>query len=277
MAPRRAAATFANVIPRRFVILAVLLGSACALSAPPADSTLTAATDDLDASAQRELTAAHAAPDDANAQVAAAMRLFQAADLRLQRATVAWLDAHRDADRAAVLAADDQLGDDVRRDVVSLCTEGLACAERAAASRSDDVAARLHVALHVSLLAWANGPARSLVAGYGGRLVKEVDAAIALDPAFDGGAPLRLAGRFRSKAPWPYGDLAAATQDLTRAVEIASVPVNHLFLGDALFAKKDVAAAEAQWRLAVQARADESTKWSADLLRELARRRLAAK
>lgn len=55
------------------------------------------------------------------------------------------------------------------------------------------------------------------------------------------------------------------------------MPVNHLFLGDALFAKKDVAAAEAQWRLAVAAPADESTKWSADLLRELARRRLAAK
>jgi len=264
------------VTPRWPLVLVVLLHAACALSAPPADTTLTTVTGDLDELARQALAAATAAPDDATAQILAATRLFQAADLRMQRATVAWLDAQRDADRAAVLAADDQLGDDVRRDIVSLCTEGLACAERAAAARPNEVAARLHVALHVSLLAWANGPARSLVAGYGGRLVKEVDAALAIDPKFDGGAPLRLSGRFRSKAPWPYGDLPAATKDLARAVEIASVPVNHLFLGDAEFVAKNVAAAEAQWRLAITAPADESTKWSAELLRELARRRLAS-
>ncbi len=257
------------------VLLAPLLG-ACALSAPPAEETLSSASG-IDALAQDALTAARAAPEDAAAQLLATQRLFQAADLRLQRATVAWLDLHRDADRATVLAAEDRLGDDVRSGIVSLCTEGLACAERATNVRPHDVVARLHEGLHVSLLAWANGPARSLMAGYGGRLVKAIDAALAADAELDGGAPLRLLGRFRSKAPWPYGDVPAATTALARAVALRSVPVNHLFYGDALAVAGDMGAAEEQWRLCTEAPADESTRWSADLLRDLARRRLAAK
>ncbi|MBL8749366.1 MAG: hypothetical protein JNK78_09400 [Planctomycetes bacterium] len=258
------------------VALLGLLFGACALSAPPADETLSSASG-IDALAQDALNAARAAPSDAAAQMFATERLFQAADLRLQQATVAWLDLHRDADRATVLAAEDRLGDDVRAGIVSLCNEGLACAERAVNTRPDDAAARLHEGLHVSLLAWANGPARSLMAGYGGRLVKAIDAAIAANAALDGGAPLRLQGRFRSKAPWPYGDVAAGTRALARAVALRSVPVNHLFYGDALAAAGDTGAAEEQWRLCIGAPADDSTRWSADLLRELARRRLAAK
>lgn len=260
------------------------LAAACALSAPPPESTLapqTSAGDatgiELDALTNDALRAARALPDDPAAQLAAAARLFQAADLRLQRATVAWLAANPDADRATVLAAEDRLGDDVRREIVSLCTEGLACAERAAKTRSADVAVSLYTGLHVSLLAWANGPARSLVAGYGGRLVAAIDAALAADAAFDNGSPLRLQGRFRSKAPWPYGDVPVATKALARAVEIAPLPVSLLFHGDALAAAGDTPGAEAQWRLVADAKADDSTRWSADLMRELARRRLAAR
>ena len=262
-------------------VLAVL--AACALSAPPPEATLAppAATaggtgGELDALAKAALAAARGAPEDLVAQRTAAVRLFQAADLRLQRATVAWLAARPEIDRASVLAAEDRLASDVRTEIVSLCTEGLACAERAVAAAPRDVEARLHVGLHVSLLAWANGPARSLMAGYGGRLVESIDQALALDATFDGGAPLRLQGRFRSQAPWPYGDREVAKRALGRAVEIASVPVNHLFYGDALAHAGEVEAAEAQWRLCIGAPADESTKWSADLMRELARRRLAA-
>ena len=263
--------------------IAVAMLLACARWAPPADETLRAppgtssADPDLDALARDALTAARAAPDDVALQLDAAAALFQAANLRMQRAAVAWLAAHPEGDRAAVMAADDRIRDDIAQQVVSLCTDGLACAERAAEARPDDVRAQLHVGLHVSLLAWANGPARSLMAGYIGRMTAAIDRAIALDPTHDGGAPLRLQGRFRSKAPWPYGDLPAATKALQRAVEIAAVPVNHLFYGDALAAAGDVDAAEAQWRLAVDAPADESTKWVADSMREMARRRLAAR
>jgi hypothetical protein len=193
----------------------------------------------------------------------------------LQQATVAWLAAHPAATRAEVLAADDQVDGAVRQDVVSLCTRGLELADEAARARPDDVAVRLHQALHLSLLAWANGPARSLMAGYGPKMVKAIDQALALDGKHDGGAPLRLQGRFRGQAPWPYGDVPKAKDALQQACAVASLPVNHLFYGDVLHKAGETEAALQQWQLATTAMADESTRWSADLLRTLARARLA--
>lgn len=268
-------------IPSAALLVCCWLGS-CKLSAPAADTTLAApatavgsATAALDALALDALAAVAAAPQDLGALEAATKVLFQAADLRLQQATVAWLEVHADAELATVLAADDQLDAAVRAAVASLCQRGIELADQAAALAPDRVAVRLHQALHLSLLAWANGPARSLFAGYGPKLVRAFDAAVALDPTHDGGAPLRLQGRFRGKAPWPYGDAAVARQALLRAVESAPLPVNLLFLGDVLAAAGEVEAAVLQWRRALTAAADESTRWSVELLRELARRRLA--
>ncbi len=253
--------------------------AACALSAPPAETTLASAAtgDELSVQTREAIAAADRAPADVEAAVAASRWLFLAADLRLQRATVAWLTAHPDATRAEVLAADDQLADDVRTEIASLCTRGLEFADRAAQAAERDVRAKLHQALHVSLLAWANGPARSLFAGYGPKLVKAIDAAVALDPAYDGAAPLRLSGRFRGKAPWPYGDLPAAEKALARAVELAPGVVNQLFFGDVLWRLERRADAEAQWRAAAAARDDESVRWSGELLRSQARARLQAR
>lgn len=266
---------------RQNVVWAALAAAACALQAVPVEATLGGSAPggpeaELDAATQRAIAAAKASVADVELGVAAAQRLFQSADLRLQRASLAWLDAHPGATLRDVLAAEDRLGDDVRGEILSLCTAGLGFADAAAAMDPQCVGARLHQGLHLSLIAWANGPARSLVAGHGSRLVAAIDAALAIDPAFDGGAPLRLQGRFRSKAPWPYGDVPTATVALTRAVALGPVPVAHLFLGDALAAGGDLRAAGNQWQLATQAAADEPTRWSADLLRELARRRLAA-
>ncbi len=271
-------------------LLLVLVSSfgACALTAPPADATLSsasampqsvaaAASGELDALAMRAIEAARTDPTAVELQIEAAARLFQAADLRLQTGIVDWLALHPDASRGAVLSAESQLDEGRRREILSLCTTGLEFAELAAAAAPQDVRVSLYQGLHLSLVAWANGPARSLMAGYGTRLVAAIDRALAIDPGFDHGAPLRLQGRFRSKAPWPYGDLPAAKLALAQAVELASIPVNHLFLGDALAASGDPAGAEAQWRATGQAEADESTRWSAELFRELARRRLAAK
>jgi hypothetical protein len=253
------------------------------LSAPPAEQTLGAnpvadtATADLDQRTQQALAAVAQFPDDVAALVEASRFLFLAADRRLQQATVAWLAAHPAVARAEVLVADDQLGDDVRTGIASLCTRGLEFADRAAALAPNDVRARLHQALHLSLLAWANGPARSLFAGYGPKLVAAIDAAVAIDPAHDGAAPLRLSGRFRSKAPWPYGDLAAAEKSLLRAVELAPGIVNHLFCGDVLQLRDRPDAAEVQWRAAVAAAADDGTRWSVAPLRALAQARLASR
>lgn len=258
--------------------LLLVLG-ACALSARPVDETLGSAVvgDELHELVQRALAEAAQHPDDAALAIAASRRLFQLADRTLQQASTAWLRDHAEANLAEVLAADDQVEAVVRDDVVSLCTRGLELANAAAASRPDDPAARLHQALHLSLLAWANGPARSLMAGYGPKMVAAIDEALRLDAAHDGGAPLRLQGRFRGQAPWPYGDVPKAKESLQKACELASLPVNHLFLGDVLHKAGEGEAARAAWDRAVGAPADESTRWSAELLRELARARLAAR
>jgi hypothetical protein len=263
---------------RRAALLLFLLLPACALSARPVGEALgAAAADELQGLVQTALEAVQKAPDDAQAQLQASRRLFQLADRTLQQATAAWLAAHADASRAEVLAADDQVDAAVRQDVVSLCTRGLELADAAAASRPDDVAVRLHQALHLSLLAWANGPARSLMAGYGPKMVKAIDRALAFDARHDGGAPLRLQGRFRGQAPWPYGDVPKAKDALQQACAVASLPVNHLFFGDVLHKAGEVEAALQQWQLATTATLDDSTRWSADLLRTLARARLAAR
>jgi tetratricopeptide (TPR) repeat protein len=268
--------------------LLLLSASSCALSAPPAETFLGGGSGNADpgesgaglVALDREAAAALAAskqrPDDADLALRAAAVLFQAADLRQQQGALAVLDAQPDASVGAVLAANDHVAAGLCTEVLSLCTEGLAAADRAAVSRPHDVAVQLHRALHLSLIAWANGPARSLFAGYGGKLVAAIDAAVAADPAFDHAAPLRLQGRFRAQAPWPYGDLPQAKQALARAVELAPIAINLLFLGDALWAAGDRDAARAQWQLASTADGDDATRWSTPLLREVARRRLAA-
>ena len=278
--------------------LAIHALAACSLSAPAVDSVLdpsaasaTIASDDpnlpldqravalqsqLDQLCASALAALHAKPDDLDLAMSASRLLFAAADLRLQQGTLAAIVREPSADLEAVLAADDDVADATRDAILSLATEGLTLAERVAAARPDDVAAQLHVGLHLSLVAWANGPARSLFAGFGPRIVAAIDRAVALDETFEHGAPLRLSGRFRGKAPWPYGDLALARTSLTRAVELSPSPVNQLFLGDVLHADRDRNAARLAWRAATTAVADDECRWSAPLLQELARLRLAA-
>ncbi len=231
------------------------------------------------------LQRSESAPADPAAAVAAAVALFAAADLRLQRASLAWIDEQRAATLPQILTADDQVADPARTDILSLCTAGVAAAERALANLSGAtagaeptpvVAAHLQLGLHLSLVAWANGPARSLFAGYGPRLVAAIDAAVAADPTFDHGAPLRLQGRFRGRAPWPYGDRAAARAALQQAVGLAPIVVNQLFLGDVLYADGEPEAARTAWQAAIGADGSAATQASDELLRELARRRLQA-
>ncbi len=247
--------------------------TACGLlDAAPATTVLTA--EELDASAAAALARADATPTDLDAAMQATHLLFQAADLRLQRAQLAWLDAHPDADLAAIVVADDHLPTEAVAGILSLCSAGLAAAERVVAARPDDAEAQLHRALHLSLVAWANGPMRSLFAGFGPKLVEAIGAAVAKEPLFDNGAPLRLQGRFRGRAPWPYGDLELARRSLAEAAAAYPIVVNELFLGDVLLAAGERDAARAAWSRATAAADDATTKWSAELLRELARRRL---
>jgi hypothetical protein len=266
---------------RPFVaLLGWLLAAGCALSAPPATDTLGAGIDPTalgtpDAAAQTALGAALARPDDPALALAASRALFAAADHRLQAAVVDWLTAHPGAGIAAVVVADDQLGSALREQVVSLCQQGLELAQQAA-MREPTGAAKLQEALHLSMLAWANGATRALLAGFGPKLANAIAAAVAADEAVDGGGPLRLQGRFRSRAPWPYADLALAERSLRRAVELHSICIHWLFLGDVLWAADRRDEAQAAWQSAVNAGDDDSTRWVGDLLRRQAAARLRA-
>ena len=263
-------------------VLALSL-AACALSARPVEQTLghdaaaVPSLAELDAATKAAVAAADGARSDPKLQIAAARWLFLAADLRFQRATVAAVEALPKATRKQVLGAADLVSSEDRTAILSLASAGLGYAESAVALEPKDAAARLHVALHLSLVAWDNGAARSIVAGYGPKLVQAIDAAIGLDREAEGGAALRLQGRFRSQAPWPYSDLKLARTSLARAVELAGNPVNHLFYGDALAASGDGVTAEQQWRLAAAAKDDVATRWSGAALRELAQQRLATR
>lgn len=229
----------------------------------------------LDRLTATALERARAQPDDAKLALAATSRLFEAADLRLRRASLSVLDATPKASLAKVLAVEDSVPDKARDEILALCSKGLEIAERAARTQPNDVGLQLHIALHLSLVAWANGPARSFFAGYGPRLVRAMDRAIELDAKWDHAAPLRLRGRFRGMAPWPYGDLDVARESLSRAVEIAPLAINCLFFGDVLWASGEHQKAAAQWRSALTAPDDDSTRYVTPLLHELARRRLA--
>ena len=126
-----------------------------------------------------------------------------------------------------------------------------------------------------TLVAWAEGPSVALFSGHGAAIPEAIGLALAADETFEGAAPLRLEGRFRTRAPWPYRDRKRAREALERAVELAPVPVNHLFLGDLLQQMGEEEAARESWRAVLVSVPDEVSAGVAPLHRALARRRLA--
>lgn len=236
----------------------------------------------LDAAAHAARARADRADATASDRIAAARALFLAADARVQRAVIAEFEA-RDASApptiAWVLDAEDRVGDAVRAEVEALTRAGLAYAEP-----STNADALLAKALNTCLLAWSVGTRRALFEGLGGACDDATAAALAADEALDDAAPLRLRGRFLSRAPWPVGDRAEGLRLLRRAVEIAPVRLNLLFLGDALWQSGDEAGARAAWRRAADAErcagAENDSRARGVVLdgwrRELARLRLVA-
>lgn len=269
--------------PLRFVLwfACALPLAGCALDAPSAERLLLdqpaspEATAEIDRQALEALERSKAKPDDVELALKASALLFAAADARMQRASLA-LVGEAANDPETLIRVDDRVGDPARTEILSLCRSGLEVAERAVKSAPESASAHLHLGLHLSLVAWANGPARSAFAGYGSRLVDAIARAVALDPAFDHASPLRLQGRFRSQAPWPYRDREVARAALERAVELAPVVVNHLFLGDACWLDNDRGGARLHWEAATKAEGTVSTSASDAMLRELAKKRLEA-
>lgn len=257
----------------------------CALQPAPVAQVLDASQDQRCADA---IAAFRAEPNDVERALDAAHAAFAAADRSVQEALVATVRDLPAPTPAAILAAEAEMPAAVRDRVLALADTGAAAAQAALDALSADTArpaadlardrvdAEVHLALHLSFVAWANGPMRALFAGYGERITAAMDAALAIDPVWDHGAPLRLKGRFLAQAPWPLRDRDESLRLLQRAVATAPLPIHHLFLGDLLFARGDSAGALAEWQSVLDGEPDDTTRDVAPFHRELARLRLAA-
>jgi tetratricopeptide (TPR) repeat protein len=206
--------------------------------------------------------------------VDASRALFLAADARVQRAALERLDALETPTLADVLSADEGLDAGLRAEVEALAGEGLELAQRASEIAPEDQAALLYRAINTSLLAWSVGEGRALLEGLGSDCKQAIRAALQRGEEFEGAAPLRLRGRFLSKAPWPLGDKAEAVVLLRRATELAPVTLNWLFLGDALEARGEHELALDAWQRATDAPSDEGSAALGAYHREFARRRV---
>jgi tetratricopeptide (TPR) repeat protein len=272
--------------------MAALLGSllaACSLAPAPIASAL---REDRDQSCIAAVAAFRANPDNVALALAASRSLFALADEAVQQALLDEARTLASPDGNALLAIDQVMPASIRDRILSLATTGAEAAQSAvtvledaskpagldsgASAATARVDAQVLLALHLSFVAWANGPVASLMSGNAKRITKAMDAAIALDPEFDHGAPLRLKGRFLARAPWPVGDRKAARTLLARAVQLAPMPIHHLFLGDLLFELGEPDAAVEQWQAVATATADQTTAAVAPLHREMARLRLQA-
>lgn len=244
----------------RFLLL--LIAAGCSLTRPEIDELFPD---------EPALKFARSHPDDADAQVAAAEVLFGAAELEYQQGLAAALNAEPPRSVEVLLRTQDRLSQGVHGRVLAMCEEGARFARRGIELDPDRADARLQLAKHLSRAAWAKGATRALFAGDGPRLRDAIQAAVEADAELDHAAPLRLQGRFLSRAPWPYRDRPRARRILERALHLAPLAVHHLFLAEVLYREGEQHAALVHWQQVLVAKADDSTRAALPYHREFAR------
>lgn len=198
------------------------------------------------------------------------------ADLRIQNDVAFRFEPDDLPDVEVLIGAEDDVSSELKSDVRSLAKSSRDLAAEALERREGDPAGRLFSTLGTGLFLWSLGPLEALANGAATTLPRRVKSLAEDHPEFEGASPLRLKGRFQSRAPWPYKDVDGGVETLTRAVEVAPIPLNLLFLGDAHWLDGSPEPARDAWRRAMRADADEETKAAAPALREIARLRLLA-
>jgi tetratricopeptide (TPR) repeat protein len=86
-------------------------------------------------------------------------------------------------------------------------------------------------------------------------MLKQAERAAAIDPAFDEAGPYRFMGKVYITAPsWPVsvGSAEKGVELLERAVKLAPVPLNRVFLGEAYYKDDEYKLAHEQLTLALQ-------------------------
>lgn len=196
------------------------------------------------------------------------------ADLRIQAHLAFRFDPAALPDPTALIDAEDDVPGDLKDQVRSLAKSSKQLADRALKLRPNDPAGRLFSTLGSGLSLWSMGPLQALMNGAATTLPKRIRSLAEDHPAFEGASPLRLKGRFQSRAPSPFKDRQGGVASLELAVEAAAIPLNLLFLGDACWLAGDREGAIAAWDRATRARADAETEAASPLLREIARLRV---
>ncbi len=204
----------------------------------------------------------------------AARALAFNADLRIQSDLAFRFDPADLPQPGALIDGEDNVSSELKGEVRSLAKSSKGLADRALKMRADDPGAWLFSTLGAGLFLWSLGPLEAITSGGATSLPKKIKALADAHPDFEGASPLRLKGRFQSRAPWPYKDKSGGVETLEKAVEVAPIPLNLLFLGDAYWINGQQADAVAAWERATRADADKETMIAAPLLREIARLRV---
>lgn len=215
--------------------------------------------------------AARARPTDADAQVAAARCLFVAAELELRRGLIADLDAKPAESPDELLDREDDLADELKARIVALGEAGARFAAAAIALDGKRADARFYYAACIGFEAWGKGAAAALFQGLAPKVKQAMEEAVAADPQFARGAPLRALGAFYSRAPWPVGDKEKAEALLQRAQKTA---LTHLYLAEFYWRNgKRKSALEHWWQ--VETAEPDTVSPSGPFVREFARRAVA--
>jgi tetratricopeptide (TPR) repeat protein len=126
---------------------------------------------------------------------------------------------------------------------------GIDYAQRAIKLDPDRVEGHFFLALNTAGLAQSTSNVKLITS-----MVNAAQNAAEIDKAYEDAGPLRFLGKVYITAPaWPVsvGDPARAVEVLKEAVQIAPVPLNRIFLGQAYYHDEDYENAEQQLRLAL--------------------------
>jgi|GEM_PF-1892045 len=220
------------------------------------------------------LTKARAADASYETLMAAARALVLNADLRLQ-STLALNSTPAALPPPEVLIdLEDEVSSELKSQIRSLASSSAKFAQRALRLRPEDPAAELFSTLGTGLRLWSMPTLQALASGAATTLPGQIKRLAATSPDFEGASPLRLKGRFQSRAPWPFKDLEQGRDTLAAAVDVAPIPLNLLFLGDAHWLCGEKEAALERWREATIAEADAETEVASPFIREIARLRI---
>ena len=206
--------------------------------------------------------------------MAAARALILNADLRLQSTLALAPGGEPLPGPEGLIDLEDDVSEELKAEIRSLATSSADLSDRALQLRPGDAAAELFSTLGTGLRLWSMPTFQALASGAATTLPGKIKQLAVAAPEFEGASPLRLKGRFQSRAPWPFKDLEGGRTTLAAAVEAAPIPLNLLFLGDAHWLCGEPEAARARWREAMEAEADAETEGAAPFIREIARLRL---